>query len=483
MIYFSNKTNSKKLVSKYKKGLILRIYRGIYVDKISDIPKSIELILEYLDIKGVLFYKSAVEYPKKITENKIYILSDMPNRKIMLGNNDFRIEIFKHSKNTSINQRELTSTYSPYLLKPKDFYAFLINFVKSNIYAKRANKDLVCELIIQNVLDSFHSIEYRNIYLNNIQNYANNVNMSEEYEQLKVYFIDYFQQNYQDYDKERIKLFLSLKESLEYNSFETFPKTSKNILFYEAYFSNYIEGTEFEIEEAENIVFDAKHRYKRHQDGHDIKNTYDILTEIYDKPMVFNNYQEFINSLKSIHRKLMEHRKDKILVGEFKKKVNLSGSIKFVLPSQLNMTLPKAYEIYESLKYPMHKAIFIHLMISEIHPFDDGNGRISRIFMNNELSHANLSHILIPTVFRDDYITALKGFSHQKNPKPIIKALIKAYRITNSIKWDSEREDINSYIYNNSGFEKDTDGVWGIPPSLHNNSMSIGEFADKSITH
>ena len=125
----------------------------------------------------------------------------------------------------------------------------------------------------------------------------------------------------------------------------------------------HIEGTEFEIGEAENIIFDAKHRYERHQDGHDIKNTYTILTEIYDNPMLFSSYEDFISSLKSIHRKLMGHREDKILVGEFKKKVNLSGSMKFVLPSQLNMTLQKAYEIYDSLSHPIHRAIFIHLMI------------------------------------------------------------------------------------------------------------------------
>ena len=480
MIYFANQANSKKLSSKHQKGLITKIYRGIYVDNVSDIVKNIELILEYLEIKGVLFYKSAIEYPSHITENKIYIVSETVNKKIMLGNNDFRIEVFKLSKNSLINRRELSETYCSELYLPNPFYGLLLNFVKSNVYAKRANKDLACELIIKKVLSSLKSIEYRDVYLKNIENYANGISMNEEYGRLKSYFDNYFQENYQNYDKDRIELFLQLRESLEYSAFEKFPKTDRNILFYEAYFSNYIEGTEFEIGEAENIVFDAKHRYERHEDGHDIKNTYTILTEIYDNPMVFSDYNDFINTLKRVHIKLMGHRKDKILVGEFKKKVNLSGSMKFVLPSQLNMTLQKAYEIYDSLENPIHRAIFIHLMISEIHPFDDGNGRISRIFMNNELSRANLAHIVIPTVFRDDYITALKGFSHQHNPKPIIKALIKAYRITNSIDWERQREEISHYIYKNSGFEKDTNGVWGVFPSSHNVSMSIGEFADKS---
>ncbi len=479
MIYFANQANSKKLTTKYQKGLIKKIYRGIYVDKISDIARSIELILEYLEIKGILFYKSAIEYPKNISENRLYILSETVNKKIMLGNNDFRIEVFKISKNMLINRRELTQTYSPHIYQPNLSYGLLLNFVKSNVYAKRANKDLACALIIKEILNAFKSMEYRDIYLNGIKTYAKSMDMSDEYARLLVYFEQYVQEHYQNYDKERIDLFLLLKESLEYCSFEIFPKTDRNILFYEAYFSNYIEGTEFEIGEAENIIFDAKHRYERHHDGHDIKNTYSILTEIYEKPMIFRSYEDFIRNLKRIHMKLMGHRKDKIRVGEFKKKVNLSGSMKFVLPSQLHMTLEKAYEIYESLEEPIHRAIFIHLVISEIHPFDDGNGRISRIFMNNELSRANQAHLVIPTVFRDDYITALKGFSHQGNPKPIIKALIKAYKITNSINWSTKRAEINSYIYKNSGFEKDTNGVWGVLPSSENVSMSIGAFAEQ----
>jgi Fic family protein len=36
-------------------------------------------------------------------------------------------------------------------------------------------------------------------------------------------------------------------------------------------------------------------------------------------------------------------------------------------------------------------------MISEVHPFMDGNGRISRIMMNAELTAAGMPKIIIPT--------------------------------------------------------------------------------------
>jgi hypothetical protein len=40
--------------------------------------------------------------------------------------------------------------------------------------------------------------------------------------------------------------------------------------FIEAYFSNYIEGTRFVVEEAKRIVFDGVMPAQRPQDGHDV---------------------------------------------------------------------------------------------------------------------------------------------------------------------------------------------------------------------
>ncbi|WP_286145042.1 Fic family protein [Bacteroides caecimuris] len=50
---------------------------------------------------------------------------------------------------------------------------------------------------------------------------------------------------------------------------------------------------------------------------------------------------------------------------------------------------------------PFARAIFMMFMISEVHPFNDGNGRIARVMMNAELVRADQSRIIIPTVFRE----------------------------------------------------------------------------------
>ena len=61
--------------------------------------------------------------------------------------------------------------------------------------------------------------------------------------------------------------------------------------------------------------------------------------------------------------------------------------------------------------------------MAAVHPFDDGNGRLSRIMMNAELDAGNQSRTIIPTVFRDDYIGALRRLDRANDPSVLIDAL------------------------------------------------------------
>ena len=49
--------------------------------------------------------------------------------------------------------------------------------------------------------------------------------------------------------------------------------------FFEAYFSNFIEGTEFEIDEAEEIVFGGVIPEERPADAHDVLGTFGVVTD------------------------------------------------------------------------------------------------------------------------------------------------------------------------------------------------------------
>lgn len=76
-----------------------------------------------------------------------------------------------------------------------------------------------------------------------------------------------------------------------------------------------------------------------------------------------------------------------------------------------------------AIRSPFARAIFALFVTSEVHPFADGNGRVSRIMMNAELVAASQSKIIVPTVFRPDYIGALRRLSRSGDPEVLVSAM------------------------------------------------------------
>jgi fido (protein-threonine AMPylation protein) len=117
---------------------------------------------------------------------------------------------------------------------------------------------------------------------------------------------------------------------------------------------------------------------------------------------------ELIDILKRRHSTMMSGRVEDINVGMFKRQNNRAGDTEFVDFTLVERTFKQGFKYYAALTDPMAKAIFMMFMVSEIHPFDDGNGRISRIMGNAELFKSEQSRIIVPTVYREDYILSLK---------------------------------------------------------------------------
>jgi Fic family protein len=74
-------------------------------------------------------------------------------------------------------------------------------------------------------------------------------------------------------------------------------------------------------------------------------------------------------------------------------------------------------------------------LVSEVHPFTDGNGRVARALSNGELTAAAQQRLIVPTVFRDDYLQALRAMSRQGNPRPLIRVLDRAQDFCAQIDW------------------------------------------------
>lgn len=203
----------------------------------------------------------------------------------------------------------------------------------------------------------------------------------------------------------------------------------KNKAFFEAYFSNYIEGTTFEVHEAEEIIFDNKIPANRPIDAHDVVGTFKIVSDQGEMRRTPNEFDELIQLIRTRHETMMSQRSE-AEPGRFKTAPNHAGDTWFVHPDCVRGTLRKGWELYQGLEPGLPRAIFIAFLVSDVHPFVDGNGRISRIMMNAELVAVGQSTIIIPTVFRDDYLQALRALSRRNRPAPLVQSLIKAQRFS-----------------------------------------------------
>lgn len=263
------------------------------------------------------------------------------------------------------------------------------------------------------------------------------------------------------YDQERKKLFDVLFQSLATKSFPIRPEKNtsslsfRNFAFFESYFSNYIEGTKFEISDAKNIIETRIPMSNRPDDSHDILGTYQLASSINNIRIVPENYAHFIELLLSRHKILLAGR-PYVNPGEFKDKNNRAGNTYFVDFTLVRGTLEQGFEYYNALKEPFAKAVYILFLISEVHPFNDGNGRTARLFMNSELVISGQSKILIPSVYRDDYLLSLKKLSRQSDPEAYIKMLDRAHKFSETVNGEN-MDEMQNYLESCNAFKESED--------------------------
>jgi|CXWL01.1.fsa_nt_gi hypothetical protein len=240
------------------------------------------------------------------------------------------------------------------------------------------------------------------------------------------------------FDPDRIRLFESLFSALRKTPLrETAEPLVRSealhtLAFFEAYFSNYIEGTRFEVDEAREIIFEGKIPSARPQDAHDVLGTYRVVSNLSELRKLPGDVEKLWALLSARHEAILNARPE-TRPGEIKAELNRAGETIFVDPDLVRGTLAKGFEFYKVLDAPSAKAAFMMFMISEVHPFRDGNGRIARVMMNAEFVAAGLRRIIIPTVFRDDYLGALRAHSRRGDPTAYLRMINRAERFSASI--------------------------------------------------
>jgi Fic family protein len=228
----------------------------------------------------------------------------------------------------------------------------------------------------------------------------------------------------------------------------------EDFAFFETYFSNYIEGTTFEVEEAESIIFEGKIIENRNEDSHDILGTFQAATTAPWRDRPPQNADEFLVWLQNVNALVMQKRADR-KPGEWKEKANQAGSTYFVVPELVVGSLREGFERIRALPHPLAQAIMTMSVVAEVHPFSDGNGRTARLAMNCMLSARALSRIIIPTVYREDHLLPLKALSHNRIAEPLISALSRVQRWSAAFDYSLPRAQLRESLARCNAFQED----------------------------
>jgi Fic/DOC family len=191
------------------------------------------------------------------------------------------------------------------------------------------------------------------------------------------------------------------------------------------------------------------------EDSHDVLGTFEAVQRDPFYSVMPRDEDEFIDWLRKAHRLVMSGRPG-LASGEWKVRANRAGNTLFVLPELVDATLRKAWPLFGTLEQPMAKALFAMFVVSEVHPFTDGNGRISRLIMNAFLSNAQQCRIMVPTLYRDNYLSALKQATHQKDAGAYIRAMRLCQAWSSELKYDVDVAGVVQQLLSTKAVETDT---------------------------
>jgi Fic family protein len=151
-------------------------------------------------------------------------------------------------------------------------------------------------------------------------------------------------------------------------------------------------------------------------------------------------FEEVLRTRKDLSQELVEDWNWRLLkdtkpdvAGKIRRHgVRISGS-RFVPPSpvELQPSLDDFFRWYDESKAkanPVELAGLVHLRFVTIHPFTDGNGRVSRLMMNFVLNRHGFPMLNIEYGRRASYYAALERSQLGENERPFITWFFRRYR-------------------------------------------------------
>ncbi len=247
----------------------------------------------------------------------------------------------------------------------------------------------------------------------------------KDIEEIKIKFMkDIMQEKFyselhkikETYAKEQKRMPVSAKEKEQ----ETFATKF-------TYNTQRIEGSTLTLKETANLL--ERGILPSSRPSRDVKEA-EAHRKLFFEAMAFKKDLSF-SVILDWHRKLFLGTKPDIAGKVRNHQVAISGS-RFMppFPAELNALLNEFFEWYNKNKnkmQPIELAALVHLKFVTIHPFTDGNGRLSRLMMNFVLHKHKFPLFDIQYEGRNSYYTALERAQIKKNEWIFVNWFFKNY--------------------------------------------------------
>ncbi len=233
--------------------------------------------------------------------------------------------------------------------------------------------------------------------------------------------------------KSELKLIEKIKAKRDFRVFHLDERQWKVFSELFSYNTNAIEGSALTQGEVKGLIEKGKIPKKSRED---IEEAYGVVEAIKH----FRKSREHISLMliKELHKIVFKNTKT--FAGRFREKgveVVIRDSLGSIVhrgaPSESVERLMKGlagWYAKNKLKYPpILLAAAVHNEFENIHPFQDGNGRVGRLLMNNILIKHKLPPVNIEFKRRGEYYGSLQAHQNDGDLRPMIDLILKEYKI------------------------------------------------------
>lgn len=225
--------------------------------------------------------------------------------------------------------------------------------------------------------------------------------------------------------KDRLKELKDLYNSLRTGKDDLLRLIEEAEVAESVYNSNAIENSTLTLKETERILLELEvARQVSSREIFEAKNLARVSEYIREKAKAIDVDKEIILFL---HKMLITAIRDDIAgrfrtIGEYVRVGSYIAPPPEHIELMINRTIAEYNNDHES--YFIEKIAKFHLEFENVHPFNDGNGRIGRVLINWQLIRFGFPPIIIRNKEKSDYYDSFAFYRDRNNLKPMAKIIV-----------------------------------------------------------